>query len=77
MTKRLGRAIKINRVKRNRNLDELANTAEISQGYLSELERGKYNPSVKTLARIADALGIKLWELLKEAEELDLTDEGE
>jgi len=36
--------------------EELAERAGVDRTYISDLERGLRNPSLKTLARIADAL---------------------
>lgn len=40
--------------------EELAHTAKVHQTYLSGLERGKRNPSVAVLQRIAEALGLDI-----------------
>ncbi|MGD0074883.1 MAG: helix-turn-helix transcriptional regulator [Candidatus Binataceae bacterium] len=37
---------------------QLANLAQVSNPYLSQIERGLYNPSASVLKSIADALGI-------------------
>lgn len=43
---------------------ELAKLAGISNTYLSDIERGRVNPSLKTLDKLAKALGIKIdWEI--------------
>lgn len=39
---------------------ELANRTQIYQADISKIERGLANPSVKTLQRLADGLGMKL-----------------
>lgn len=38
--------------------EELAHRAEMDRSYISDLERGTRNPSVKALGRIAEALGV-------------------
>ena len=45
--------------------EELAHRAEVHQTYLSGVERGKRNPSLLVLQRIAHALGIDVEILLK------------
>ena len=40
---------------------KLSLLAEVSEDYISELERGKSMPSIKLLARIADALEIEIY----------------
>ena len=41
-------------------LQQLADRAGISVGFLSQVERGKATPSLGTLASIADALGVEI-----------------
>ena len=45
--------------------EQLAFAAEIDLTYVGGIERGKRNPSVVVLARIADALGTDPAELLR------------
>lgn len=45
---------------------EVAKMASISRTYLSGIESGLYNPRIKTLARLAAALGVELVELFDE-----------
>jgi transcriptional regulator with XRE-family HTH domain len=45
--------------------DDLAYEAEVSRSYLSQLEKGAYYASLKTIGRLADALGVEPAELLK------------
>lgn len=45
-------------------LTDLAERAEISKGYLSELENGKRSPTPPVLARLATALGCEIPDLL-------------
>jgi transcriptional regulator with XRE-family HTH domain len=45
--------------------EQLAFAAEIDLTYVGGIERGKRNPSVLVLARIAQALGIEPAELLR------------
>ncbi len=37
----------------------------MKRSYVSDLERGVKNPSIKAIARLAEALGTEAWELLK------------
>lgn len=54
------------------NLVQLAKKTDISQPYLSELERGLVNnPTLDVLQRIADALEVQLQDLLSEPNVLD------
>lgn len=45
--------------------EQLAEKAEIDFTYVSGIERGKRNPSLIVMARIADALDIELVELIQ------------
>lgn len=45
--------------------EQLSEIAGISSDYLSEIERGKKTPSIKRLFKIAEALGIPAYKLLK------------
>ena len=44
--------------------EQLAFEAEIDLTYMGGIERGKRNPSLLVMARIADALGVQLPKLL-------------
>jgi transcriptional regulator with XRE-family HTH domain len=44
--------------------EQLAFEAEIDLTYMGGIERGKRNPSLLAMARIADALGVQLVKLL-------------
>ena len=54
-------------LRRGRDLtqEEVAHRAEIHQTYLSDVERGKRNPSILVLSRIAAALSVDVQELLR------------
>lgn len=45
--------------------EELAHRSDVHQTYLSGLERGKRNPSILVLARVAGALGIDIEMLVR------------
>jgi len=49
-------------------LQELADTAGVSIGHISMIERGKGNPSFNTLVQISHALGVPLAQLLHDVE---------
>jgi len=53
---------KIRRLRKLRGLtiEELANKAELTKGFISQLERDKTVPSVVTLKQILDVLGVEL-----------------
>jgi transcriptional regulator with XRE-family HTH domain len=45
--------------------DDLANEAEVSRSYLSQLEKGAFYASLKIVGRLANALDVEPAELLK------------
>jgi transcriptional regulator with XRE-family HTH domain len=53
---------------RNFTQKELGETIGISNTYLSDIETGRTNPSIKTLKKIAKGLEINYVELLKDTE---------
>jgi transcriptional regulator with XRE-family HTH domain len=59
--------LNVQRLRRQRELtqEELAHRAELHQTYLSGVERGKRNPSVLVLARIAAALSVDIEDLVR------------
>lgn len=56
----LGRQIQALRVSRRMTQETLANAAGISPSYLREIEKGKANPSVDIIRRIANKLDASL-----------------
>ena len=48
--------------------EDLALEANINKNYISDLERGRRNPSLEILERLADAFGITLEVLFKGVE---------
>ena len=62
---RVGLNLQALRRDRGYSQEELAHRAAMHQTYLSGIERGRRNPSVLVLARIADALGVDLQDLTR------------
>ncbi len=60
----LGDAIRRTRLGQDRTLADVARAARVSMQYLSEVERGRKDPSSEILAAICDGLGIELSDLL-------------
>lgn len=54
----LGRNVRVLRIAADLSQEELAFRAGMKRSYLSDLERGTRNPSVRALGRIAAALGV-------------------
>lgn len=47
--------------------EALAHEADVDRTYISSLERGIYNASIETVAKLADVLGVEPDELLRRA----------
>jgi transcriptional regulator with XRE-family HTH domain len=60
---RLGEALKAWRMGQRLTQEQLAERSGLSYKFIGEIERGRANPTVDTLARLADALGIGVAEL--------------
>jgi transcriptional regulator with XRE-family HTH domain len=69
VTKVVGANIKRFRRKKGLTQYQLAQDIGLRQESISRIEKGKYNPSLGTLERIAKALGVTVAELLKEDDE--------
>jgi len=65
----IGDNIRKYRKKKNLTQKELGDILKISNTYLSDMEIGRTNPSIKTLKRIAKGLEISHVDLLKDTEE--------
>jgi transcriptional regulator with XRE-family HTH domain len=67
----LGALIRAQRVSAGLSLRDLAERAQVSNAYLSQIERGLHEPSISVLRAIARALGVPLETLLAQAGVLD------
>lgn len=63
--KQLGMRVRYLRKTKKMSIEDLALEAEINRNYLSDLERGKRNPTLQVISKIAAALQISLEELFK------------
>lgn len=61
-----GKNVRKHRQQRGLTQEQLAFEAEIDLTYMGGIERGKRNPSLLVMARIADALGVQVSKLLSE-----------
>ncbi len=66
----LGAAVRAMRQERELTLEALADQAGIHTTYLSDIERGKSNPSVAKLGAVATVFGIRLSVLIAAAEDV-------
>ena len=60
----LGETLRNARTQQNRTLRDVSTAANVSLGYLSEVERGRKEASSELLASICDALDLELADLL-------------
>ena len=63
----VGKNIRACRTDASLTLEKLAEMADMSWPYLSEIERGRENISLDKLARLAQALNVTLSELVENA----------
>ena len=66
----LGAVIRQLRVEREMTIEALAKASDLHWTYLSGIERGLRNPTVKALNGISGSLELRLSELIRRAEEL-------
>lgn len=64
LSEKLGARIRYFRMVARMSQGELANASQLTNGYLSDVERGKVNISITNLNQIAEALGVPLAVLL-------------
>ena len=62
---KLGDRIRKLRLEKRSSQENLAFESDIHRTYLSSIERGERNPSLKNIEAIANALGLTLSELFK------------
>lgn len=65
----LGDSLRRTRVSQSRTLREVSNTARVSLGYLSEVERGRKEASSELLAAICEALAVPLADVMSDVSE--------
>jgi DNA-binding XRE family transcriptional regulator len=61
----LGEVLRGERLDQDRILTEVASTAGVSPQYLSEIERGRKEPSSEILGSVAHALGLELVDVVQ------------
>ena len=62
----LGEALRATRLRQQRTLREVSSLAQVSLGYLSEVERGQKEASSELLGSICEALDVPLSEVLRD-----------
>lgn len=64
----VGRVIAENRIKKNMSQEVLSGLSAIGRTHLSAIERGIRKPTLETLYKISQALGVRMSELVDEIE---------
>ena len=62
----LGKNIKFYRYKNRLTQEKLAEILDVSPNYIGRIERGQHNPSLEKIAKIANVLNVKVFELFIE-----------
>jgi len=65
ISRKLGNNLKKARARKKLSQGALARLLEVDKGYVSNIENGKKNPTLATIQKLADALGVSADELLK------------
>jgi transcriptional regulator with XRE-family HTH domain len=71
----IGDALRARRQAQHRTLREVSTVANVSLGYLSEIERGQKEASSELLSAVCEALGAQLSDLLREVSDTLALDE--
>ena len=64
-SERLGKNLKRIRTAKAISQGDIARSLDVSRGFISNIENGKTNPTLETIARLAKAVGVSTNELLK------------
>ena len=62
---KLGLNLKRIRTKKSISQGDIARELEVSRGFISTIENGKTNPTLATIAKLANAVNVSVDELLK------------
>jgi transcriptional regulator with XRE-family HTH domain len=66
---KLGASIRQRREGLGYSQEAFANRCGVHRTYVGKVERGEQNVSMGSLVRIAKGLGVRVWELVREAED--------
>src|SRR5258706_5023446 len=66
---RIAQNLNLTRTGRGLTFDELAKKSGVSKGMLVQIEQGRTNPSVATLCRVANALGVTVSRFVESSDE--------
>ena len=65
MSDQLEQNMKRIRAKKKMSQGDIARALDVDRGYISNIENGKKNPTIATIQKLANALGVSANELLK------------
>lgn len=65
---KIGAAIRKFREELGMTQDDFADKIEMHRSYYGEIERGKWNMTLSTLTKVCAGLGIKMWQVFREAD---------
>ena len=65
ISKKLGKNLKRIRTRKGMSQGDIYRSAGMDRAYLSSLENGKRNPTLSNIRKIAEALSVEPFELLK------------
>ncbi|WP_370894865.1 helix-turn-helix domain-containing protein [Janibacter sp. GXQ6167] len=72
----MGAFIRSQRMLSNMSLRQLSQATQISNAYLSQIERGMHDPTLRVLVQIGDALHLSIEEMLQKAKETEDAEES-
>jgi len=64
-SKKLGKNLKRIRTAKGISQGEISRKLEVDKSFVSNIENGKTNPTLATIAKIAKAIGVSVGELMK------------
>ena len=64
-SKRLGENLKKLRLKKKMSQGDISRKLGVDRAYISSIENGRMNPTLTTLEKLAEAIGVNSSELLK------------
>ena len=62
---KLGKNLKKIRLKKRMSQGDISRKLNMDRGYISSVENGRRNPTIETLEKFANALGVSVDELIK------------
>ena len=64
-SEKLGENLKRIRTEKGISQGEISRILDVDKGFISNIEAGKTNPTLATIAKIAKAIGVSVGELMK------------